>query len=140
MFHLRAYGIEILTNAKKVILISPVLKIKLLALRLFEKRKDELLHKVHIIPNGVDLFWISNVQSPKTSMEIEAHLLYVGRFLKKKNVLKLCKVVEQLNTEGTACKLHLVGGGGRDEPKILKFIRNKDSFQYYGRVTSKKCT
>lgn len=138
MFHLRPYGIEILTNAKKIILISPVLNTKLLALSLFETRKDELMHKVKIIPNGVDLFWISNIRLPKSIIGKKAHLLYVGRFLKKKNVLSLCKVVERLNTEGTSCKLHLVGGGGRDESKILKFIRNKDSFQYYGIVTSKK--
>jgi len=138
MLHLRAYGIEILTNAKKVILISPVLNTKLRALSFFEKRKDDLLEKVEIIPNGVDLFWISNVQSSKKILGEKAHLLFVGRFITKKNVLNLCKVVEQLNTDGTSCKLHLVGDGGRDESKILKFIRNKDSFQYYGRVTSKK--
>lgn len=133
LFFLRSYGLEILKNASKIIFISKV----------YEKKFKEIIHttspeKNIIIPNGIDKFWINNCNVKIERKSDRFNLLYIGTFIKRKNVISLLKAVEVVRNSGVDCKLRLVGGGGSEESKILKYIRGKNHFEFLGKITDKE--
>jgi len=83
---------------------------------------EEIKHKITVIPNGVDSFWLLN-KDYLLSKRSAVKLLYVGKFEKRKNVLKLIKAVELLN-EKREYTLTLVGGGGGQHNKIIKLSQS----------------
>lgn len=138
MLHLRCYGINILKNAKKIIFISPVYLNRLYNKPIFAKVKPGLISKSEVLPNGIDSFWIENIRERKKGLNSPVQLIYIGKFNKGKNVIRLLKATNILNEGGLDCHLHLVGGGGMDENKILKIIENKDLFTFHGKIKDKE--
>ena len=132
--HLRRLGINILNNALKVIFVSEIYK------RRFFKLFDESYYeeKYLVIPNGVDDFWIQNSEQRKRNIDETPQLLYVGTFVKRKNIARLIRAVEYLNKEGTQCELNLVGEGGKEERKIINLSKNIDFVSYHGKVNDKQ--
>jgi len=132
--HLRRLGVNILNNASKVVFISEIYKRRFL--KLFEKSFYE--EKCSVIPNGVDDFWVQNSEPRKRNIEETPQLLFVGTFLKRKNVARLIQAIEYLNIEGTPCELNLIGGGGLKEQKIINLSKNLDFVTYHGKVYDKQ--
>ncbi|MFD2639171.1 glycosyltransferase family 4 protein [Piscibacillus salipiscarius] len=109
MIHLRKLGIKILKHAHKIIFISPPYKEKVLSQFIPKSLKDEIENKTHIIPNGVDDFWLKNKNNPKTKSENDIKILHVGDVNNNKNVLSTAKAVEKLIDNGYECEFTVVG-------------------------------
>lgn len=85
-FHLRNLAFEILSNAKKVILISPSYQKKLL--EYFPQNTHILLNKqITVIPNGIDRFWFENQKSKAQKIDKRnLHFLFIGEITLNKNL------------------------------------------------------
>jgi glycosyltransferase involved in cell wall biosynthesis len=138
MIHLRRYGVEILTSAQKLVFISPIYKERLFEKESIASVKNHLELKSIIIPNGIDSFWLNNVKPHKILNRNKVNLLFIGKFTKGKNVMRLLKAVEKLNIQGANCHLHLVGGGGKEEKCILEYIKLKNDFTFQGKILAKE--
>lgn len=138
MLHLRNYGIEILKNAVEIIFIAPVYEKRFFELKSIHHLNNRFLAKCQVIPNGVDQFWIKNVQKRHYCVSSPSELLYVGNFSPNKNVMRLLQAVEILNQKSLQFNLKIVGGGGKDEKKVLDYIKKKECFKYIGMVREKE--
>lgn len=134
--YLKSYGLKILRNASKVILISETYKNRLLA---DETISRYIKDKFEVLPNGVDQFWLENSIEVRSVNNIESiNILYVGNFNSGKNVENLIKAVISLNAKFDNIKLSLVGGGGDSHNKIIKLIsKNSSIIKYYGKLHDK---
>lgn len=112
MIHLRSLGVKILQNAKKIIFISEIYKVRFCDEPYLKKYLQNLENKFQVIPNGIDKFWIENVFKRKKYLTHPIQLLYIGNFTRNKNVLKLIEAVEVLINHKLDLILHIVGGGG----------------------------
>jgi len=137
MLHLRNYGIDILRNASRIIFISPIYKKRFFDNIKIQKYLFDFKNKCEVIPNGIDDFWITNVESRKTAYSNPVGLLYVGRFTSNKNVVRLLNAVELLNFNEIRFNLKIVGSGGKEYKKILEQIKTRDYFSYLGAVGDK---
>lgn len=97
--HLRGLAFEILSNAKKVIIISPRYKEKIL--NSFPKEQASILNpKIKLIPNGIDRSWIDN-KLAKTQKEnlTKLNFLFVGGVTKNKNLIRSIKLINSLSMQ-----------------------------------------
>lgn len=138
VFFLRTYGLEILKHAQKIIFISPVYKKRFVEKNEILERLKTVENKLEVINNGIDEFWIKNTAERKKSTNQPIELLYVGNFSPNKNVFRLLQSVDLLNRNGVKYKLKIVGDGGSQINKILKYINNKEYFTYLGKITDKE--
>jgi len=127
MVHLRKIGIEILKEADKIIFITPSYQHLLLKNYVPECIHDQLIKKMHIIPNGVESFWLHNPPKNKSPMKGNLKILYVGDFSRNKNLLLLINCIDKLNKEGLKCNLTLIGGRGNGEKEVIKKLNNSHS-------------
>lgn len=137
LFYLRGYGKKILENAKQIIFVSPVYKNKLLENKYLEKIINFIESKCLLIPNGIDDFWVLNTANIKYKINYPLKLIYIGRFLRDKNIIKLIEAVNILNQKNICCYLNLVGGGGKHHNRILNFIKGNDKVIFHGIVKDK---
>jgi glycosyltransferase involved in cell wall biosynthesis len=136
-YHLRKRAKNIIENASKVFFISPSYYKRFFNLKPFIN-KQRLIKKSEVIPNGVDNFWIKNYKVPKQIPQKLPVVLYIGKFAKGKNVLKLIDAIMALNANGVSCQLNLVGGGGSEEEKILEKVRHSEYINFKGKIIDKK--
>lgn len=136
-YHLRKRAKNIIENASKVFFISPSYHKRFFNLKPFVN-KQRFIKKSEIIPNGIDSFWIRNYKVPKENPQKLPVVLYIGKFAKGKNVLKLINAITILNAIGVPCQLNLVGGGGSEEKKILEKVKRSESINFQGKITDKK--
>ena len=115
---------QILENAKFIIFISPSLKRKF-----YQIFGSKFEFKSLLIPNGINQAYLSSGETQIKKLHTPLELLYVGSFLKRKNVPALIKLVE--NSEA---RLTIVGAGGNEEKKVLQMIRDSDKINYLGRI------
>lgn len=134
--HLREKALHILLNAQKIIFISPVYKARLFSHLYFMKYLKVLEGKVEVIPNGINKFWLNNLRTENTGLHQPPQLLYIGRFMKNKNVLSIINSVIYLNEIGINCCMNLVGGGeGKYCKEVMKMVNKyADLIKYHGYV------
>jgi glycosyltransferase involved in cell wall biosynthesis len=137
MLHLRNYGLNILKNASEIIFISPIYKERFLKNETIQGCLEDFKDKCHVIPNGIDAFWIENIQNRKMTFNNPVELLYVGNFTLNKNVIRLIKAVEILNSNEVKCNLKIIGSKGKEHNKVLKRIKTKDYLTYLGEIRDK---
>ncbi len=121
---LKYYGTQILENAKYIVFISPSLKTKF-----HQKYGRKYDSKSLIIPNGLNQVYLDNAPLQEKTLHTPVNLLYVGSFLKRKNVPILIELVKKFKA-----KLTIVGGGGSEEKRVLRMIRNSDRISFLGRI------
>jgi glycosyltransferase involved in cell wall biosynthesis len=113
--HLRKRGIEIMNRASAILFLSKAYLNQVFDKYVPERLKEELLKKTHIIPNGIDDFWLENTVQSIDMMHFrrisrnELRLLYVGRIDKNKNVPTILKTIEILKKDGWNANLTVVG-------------------------------
>lgn len=135
--YLKNYGLKILKNASKVILISEAYKNRLLDEEIIYRYIND---KYKVLPNGVDKYWLENSVKVRSVNKTDfINILYVGNFNSGKNVENLIKAVLLLNGKYGNVKLSLVGGGGSSHKRVLKLIdKSPHTLKYYGKVMDKE--
>lgn len=136
LIHERPFGRKIIENAKRVILIAASYRKKIIELSPLREIRADLLSKLQTIPNGVDAYWINNAVEKKIKKDSQVfNLLFIGKFINRKNVLPLQLAVSEINREKHIVDLHLIGGGGKAHQKVLERLElNKDIMTYHGKI------
>lgn len=126
------FGKKILNNSEQIICISPSIKTKIL-----NKFKSipNLNNKIIIIPNGINRIFLENTPLPKPMPNNPVKLLYIGSFLKRKNIHR---IIDLINSNKNRYRLTIVGGGGNYEKKILDLINNNNNIKYFGVIKDKQ--
>lgn len=130
---LKIVGKYILKKANRVICLSPTIREELLV-AYSDKRLES---KIEVIPNGIkNLFFDGdkNRNMAKGSSN-RTRLLYVGSFIKQKNVCKLVSFASKYNDK---YELTLVGGGGKNAENFSEIISDSDNINYMGHVNDIK--
>ena len=126
---------KILKNAQKIIFISQSNYNQFYKNKLIKLKSSEYKNKTTIINNGIDQFWLNNIN--KSENKVPKEILFIGRFDKNKNVLAIIKSFLELNKKDNKLKLKLVGGLGENQNEVEDIInRNKEKIKYFGVVTS----
>lgn len=127
---------NVLKNAFKVICITPLLQNRLIAHPSMLGMNSVLETKSIVIHNGINSFWLDNSDLMKRKGN---SILFVGKFDKNKNVLRLIEAVGQLRVEFPDIRLDLVGGGGVNHSRIVSLVaRNNSWLSYLGKIYDKE--
>ncbi len=142
MLHLRPLGINILRNASRIIFISKAHHVRLERALSHQKGLLDTKGKTHIIPNGVDSFWLNNLYSKGEEESIHSpfRLLYIGNFSSTKNIPRLIRSIGELN-KGNALQYHLtiVGGSGSQVQRVKSLLaQHPESITYLGPIQDKE--
>lgn len=126
---------RILKNAKKIIFISQSNYNLFYKNRLIKWKSSEYKDKTIIINNGIDQFWLNNIN--KKEKKNPKEILFIGRFDSNKNVLSIIKSFLELSKKDNSLKLNLVGGLGECQKEVEEIIsRNIGKIKYFGVVSS----
>ena len=135
--HTWSLGIKILKSAKQIMFISKAALDNFCRHFLIKKILPLIKDKFLIQPNGIDDYWLSNLSH--AVINNNHSILYVGKFDYNKNVTRLIEAFLDLKDTYPDLKLHLVGGGGKREKKVLKFVRNNpETIIYHGHIFDKE--
>ncbi|QRN85484.1 glycosyltransferase family 4 protein [Clostridia bacterium] len=123
MLHLRKMGINILTEAEKIIFLSKPYRDLVIEKYVPNNLKQEIYKKVSVIPNGIDDFWFQESGIKKTVVDKnDLKLLYVGTIDKNKNIETTLKAIEILQQKDYKIAFTVVGKI-KDE-NIYNLIKN----------------
>lgn len=141
-FYRRATLNKVLAAAKKIVFISPIQLPQLLKYINDEELKRNIENKAIAIPNGVNNYWLDHkVTTPKKTTSHSVNLLFVGRIVKVKNVLRLLQAVELVEKQGYDIKITIIGGKYHLEhdyfEKFMSLIAGKKYINYMGEIWDK---
>lgn len=131
---LRSRGVKILENASAVFFLSEEFRRKLLERYVPRDKRVEILKKSHIVPNGLDPFWLENPAPAKPAEELtriergEIRVIFTGRIDQNKNLTRTAAAVEELNRRGYTVRFTAVGPVA--EEGILEQLRRFPFFTY----------
>lgn len=124
----------VMETVDKVIFITPNLQKRLLKHPTLYKMREQVSEKSIVIPNGINEFWLNNIQTENTAHP--HHLLYAGNFTRNKNLPRLIHALQKLRTELPDLHLDVAGDGGNDQDRVLALMhRNADWITYHGKIT-----
>jgi glycosyltransferase involved in cell wall biosynthesis len=110
MVHLRRLGIEILSEAERIIFLSPAYYEQTLEKYVPPHMWANISSKSVIIPNGIDDFYLRNSSQPRLINENRPlRLMTVGHVCKRKNQITVCKAVELLRKQGLDIEYTVIG-------------------------------
>lgn len=133
-------AVKILDHASGVLFLSEPYRDKVLKQCFKKNDRERILKKCAVIPNGLEPFWIENINKPK-KITSPVDLLYVGRVDRNKNIETTLKVLELLNEEGIDTRLTVVGQIMYDSAKqsleqnvhttVVPFMDKEELVRYY---------
>lgn len=109
MPHLRGLGVKIMRDASAVFFLSESYKQKVFDKYVSKKHRAEIEAKTHIIPNGIDDFWFSDIPQQENKIENTVKLIFAGRIDCNKNVPTTQKAIRILKERGYDVSLTVVG-------------------------------
>lgn len=125
----------VLEVAGKVVFIAPALQQRLLKHPTLAGLRDEVAQKAIVVPNGINEFWIQNLQTEGNTANPH-HLLYAGIFNRNKNLPRLFKAVLDLRSQFPDIHLDVAGDGGDDEHRVRTLMeKHADCITYHGKIT-----
>lgn len=134
MIMLRKLGVEIMKNAKYLVFISPYYKDDVIDTYVPENLREEMKKKSIVIPNGVDKFWLDNMDMrERVFKDKEIRLVYAGRLEGVKNLDTTIAVLKELIKRGYNATLDIIGKGP-EEGKIKKLAEGEleGALNFYG--------
>ncbi|MGF1586957.1 MAG: glycosyltransferase family 4 protein [Bacteroidales bacterium] len=133
-FLFRKMGTIIMENALAVITLSPAYRDIQLSKYLPESKYKNLLNKIHVVPNGINEFWLNNRYKRININDIPV-LIFVGRIIKRKNLVTLISACNYLNKNNFQVRLNVIGDG----PLLEKYKQETHITQikYYGNIHDK---
>ncbi|MGN1370260.1 MAG: glycosyltransferase, partial [Aristaeellaceae bacterium] len=99
--HLRNRGVQIMRDAAAVFFLSEAYRKQVFEKYIPKEYRKEIGEKTHIIPNGIDSFWLEN--QPKSGKKIDSasiKLVYAGRIDKNKNIPSTQEAMAFLRKQG----------------------------------------
>lgn len=135
--HLRKYAFDILSNAKKIIFISPAYKDFVFYRYIPLELSKIISKKTEIISNGIEEYWLNQMSDKKNIDMNKIKLIFVGRIDKNKNLESVMEVTQTLNMQGKKCTLDIIGDGPLKEKLNNRFIGD-NNFAFYGSIHDKK--
>lgn len=134
--HTWAVGVRVLLSASRIVFISKALKEKFCRHPLIQTILSSIEEKIIIEPNGIDDYWLDNIRTAPVSDN--HNVIYVGRFDRNKNVLKLCRSILRMRPQFPDIQLHLVGGGGAYMKDVECLVKKyPGTFVYHGKIYDK---
>lgn len=135
--HLRRFGVSILDNADKVVFLNPPYRDFVASQYVPGRKREDILSRCEVIPNGIDSFWFRNLlDTPRTLKNGHVSLLYVGQFIKRKNVRVVIELSRILKRRGWKGILNLVGDGPEFE-QIKNSVGHNRYIRFHGHVSSR---
>lgn len=130
-------GKKILLNASKIVFVSPALKEKFCKHWFVKSFLSKIEKKIVIMNNGIDDFWIDNVN--EENLQYNHQLLYVGTMIRRKNPILLIQTVLDLVAKYPDIKLNIIGSTGEDEEKVLALANQyNNNISYHGQINDKR--
>ncbi len=117
-FYLRPLGRRILREARAVIFISQSAREKTMRY-LSTSRREEILRKSVVIPNGVHDFWIEN-RTAHTRRDDAIRVIYFGDLNRNKNLRTTVAALELLRARGH--EVHLTAVGKLIDTSLLRVM------------------
>ncbi|MCR4718206.1 MAG: glycosyltransferase family 4 protein, partial [Firmicutes bacterium] len=106
---LRGRGVRIMLDAMAVFFLSESYRKQVFEI-IPKKHWAEIEKKTHIIPNGIDDFWLKNIPSKDKTLDKEKiKLVYAGRIDRNKNIPTIQKAMAVLRKQGYETVLSVVG-------------------------------
>ena len=127
LLHTREFGLRILIEAKKIIFLSTNYKDILLYRHVPVKLRQKIEAKSEVIPNGINAFWLDNLNKPKIMKKGMYSLIYAGEFSRNKNIESVIKVLDHLIKKGKKTELILIGQYGDNVARIERLVRKRMS-------------
>lgn len=131
MLHLRKLGKEILENASKVVYISEPYR-ELVLKKYMKQNKNYSVEKTVVIPNGIDQYWIDNLNKNRKELDLSRglNILSVGDVEKNKNQSKTAIACKKLEAKYGKVKFNVVGR--KNDKRFYKKLEKNSFFEYYG--------
>lgn len=128
---------KILDNASKIIFISQSLESNFFQNPYITKLGVNIRRKSLIIPNGLDAYWLNNIETKLTLTPYK--ILYIGKFDKNKNILRLIKGFLKVKEKYSNITLELVGKGGVQEKEIIHLSKvHNNAITFHGPIYDKE--
>ena len=124
---------KLMNEAEKVVFISPRYRDLVLKKYVSKNDVDAMLEKSIVLPNGIDDYYLSNLNHQKKLPKNTINLVYVGRVDDfNKNIFTTIKACDILISKGQSITLTLVG---RLENNLFKkIIPKRDYIIYKGKL------
>lgn len=133
----RQLGSRILNKAAAVLFLSPAYRDVQLRALLSPDRFQEVVAKSHIIPNGINDFWIDNqVGAPRQAVTGPIKVLFAGKLRANKNVDTLIAACNLIAKEGHPVTLDVVGDG--PEYDRLRGLECHFAIRFHGYVSARE--
>jgi glycosyltransferase involved in cell wall biosynthesis len=121
--HLHCFAFDILKNASQIIFLTPKYYEYTFEKYILQKFHEDFIKKTSIIPNGVNPFWLNNINKRDVSFKKnKVTFLYVGDFSKNKNIQVSIQALGEMYGEGKNIQFVIVGGGGNYDTEIRKLV------------------
>lgn len=142
MQYLRGRGIDILKDARAVFFLSKTYQKQVLENYVPDELKKAIYEKSHIIPNGIDDFWIDNINESRNINEIKSNLskrklkvAYVGKISKNKNIRNTVAALKQLCSEGWDIEFQVAGE--KQDDNEFNIMQSFKGIRYLGPLEHK---
>jgi glycosyltransferase involved in cell wall biosynthesis len=110
MFHLRGVGRTILNNAQHIIFLSPAYRDFIIDKLVAKKKRQMILDKSVVIPNGIDKYFLDNKFIAKRAINNKLiKLIYIGGIDSNKNIKTTIKACKLLIDKGYSVSYTIVG-------------------------------
>ena len=108
--YLRKLGIDILEKAQAIIFLSQMHVNELFEKYVPQSKRDALMKKTFVIPNGIDRFWFENEGPIKQKQPgKDVHVIFYGDIVFRKNIETTIKACRLLIKEGYRVKYTVIG-------------------------------
>lgn len=132
MIHLRFLGVNVMREADAIIFLSPAYRDSVIDRYVPKKYRSAILNKCHVIPNGLDPYFMENraVKARVLSSDNKIRLVYAGDVDKNKNVNTTVKACRILIEKGYDINLIVVGNIKDKSQESIKGIDFVNYFQF----------
>ncbi len=113
--HLRHRAVKILQDAAAIFFLSETYREQVFEHYVPERLRQDFYAKSHVIPNGVDDFWLQNCywdklkEMPKHLAERQLNVLCVGVISQRKNQLTTQQALQLLREQGWRVHFQIIG-------------------------------
>lgn len=128
----------VLSNSSGVQFLSPAFKERFIENYVSNKIIEEIKNKSYVLPNGLEEFWLNNINRNKKFNEQNniIEILFVGKIGKQKNPLTILKAMEKLINKGFNPNLTVIGQ--KVDEEVYNSLEKDENVEIIGYVTKEE--